>query len=489
MGRYKALFIGVNKYLDCNISPLDNVVNDVIEMSTTITSNPSPFEAKDIQVIYNTIATKSIINAAVEEFFLNASYNDILVFYWAGHGALVVDEGYFATYDTNLSNIKDTSIAMNELRNYIESSTAKTIIGVFDCCHCGAIARSALDYTRMLRGLTITGVGKVLVAACTYLQVAHEHESQPHGRFTSYFLEGIKGGAADSNGDIDVNNLFSFVASRMEAHGDQTPVYNGQIQGRIVLKSIGRSPGSPQNISNEASYIINDSGSWCLLNSDIPIKFKRIEEKQGNIIVTIENPPSQIAGLLRSIQQDVFNWNRVKTISFHNYSHKVNSLEISSAYQDEKELIILRLKRDSRDSSLFEMSVGIGGLVTVGCEEIAELRARRILLGEQYDSRFSRTEWSQLEWSVTGQGDLKISAPPEFSFLEKYRELGEDYWRLRRLYYIYLLVNSLAVESVTQLELSLVQGRLVGINFEGSKRQQYSNQPLVPIKLSGRPCE
>ncbi|SEJ29980.1 Caspase domain-containing protein [Propionispira arboris] len=485
MGQHKALFIGVNRYLDKTIHSLDNVINDVVEMSTVITSPPSNFASMDSKMIQQTLATQAIITAAVKDFFLNANDQDVLVFYWAGHGALIADEGFFIAYDSDVNHLRDTAIAMQDLRSYIEKSPAKTVIAMFDCCHSGAMMRAVNDNTQMLRGLTIQGTGKVVLAACTYMQGAYEHQHQSHGNFTAYVLDGLKGAAADAQGAIDVNQLHSFVSRKLEEDGRQIPVYYGQIQGRIILKNVSRDIQEISRVKTISllTTTINESGNWCLLN-EIPMRFVSIQEDNENIVLTLDNLTSQAVTYLKKLQQNLYFQIKMSTLTFRNYSFKIKIVTVSSAVKENVESFTVQLRRDLNTNHMMDMSVSLSGMVAVSPDEIAELRARRILLGEIKNNDYSKTEWSQLEWCIAGQGDIKIDKPPAVDHLNSYQGLKDDYWRLRRLHYIYLLVHSFTVDVITDLTLIIEGNQINHIQLEAIRSSPYTNEPTRVIKIA-----
>lgn len=245
---YKALLIGANEYNSQHYPNLDNVLNDIDAMQYVLFHSPCQY---DITIIKGINATHDNIYKNLQYFF-TCNEDDTLFLYWAGHGIT----GKFITYNTNLSNLDNTSVDMNNVADLIEQSKTTAVIAVIDTCNSGSIARSATEPM-----LNIKGHGKVIMTSSDYYQPSYEE--QGHGLFTLHFLTGLMGGAASTDGEITINSLHDYVSKMCVAK--QTPVFKATMAGSITLNKViannsintavpNMNTGTPAFRSN---YIIN----------------------------------------------------------------------------------------------------------------------------------------------------------------------------------------------------------------------------------------
>lgn len=129
----------------------------------------------------------------------------------------------------------------------------------------------------------------------------------------------------------------------------------------------------------------------------------------------------------------------------------------------------------------------------VSADEMAELRARRILLDEKlfgaggvYRGMTNSLNQGLLEHSVQGRdGGLQIKGSP---FPKLYAGMGDDpetFLAYARLYAVVLLILSNTVESIQQLELHVRGAKELSVKFEGQRAAYYSNEPPTQIKVKG----
>ncbi|MDW8801468.1 caspase family protein [Clostridium sp. A1-XYC3] len=489
---YKALLIGINKYLDKGIKPLNNVVNDVLGIGRVLGVSSVDYGQSNL---IGTQATKVNVIKSLKDFFGNCSKDDTLFLYWAGHGS-TSGNGCFITYDTKIYNILNTSIEMDYVKELIENTNAKAVVVMFDCCYSGNVAREASAVRdTMERALKVSGKGKVVIAACDYYQKAYELDKEAHGRFTYHVLQGLEGKAADEKGNVDIFNLYKYISIEMEKYEDvQTPVFNGIVTSPIILNVIEeRDSEKTHNINNykenlTGEEVIQDSGKWCLFNIEA-IKYDKVIEKDDLIEVSIVNPlPGQVA-IIRNL--DTVNpWgNNNISFTFKELCEyvKVENIEIN---HDNDEIYTIKLRKNKKGSSYgTELSVGLGGFgKSISAKELAELRARRILLGEEKNPEFSRSEWNMINMFVSKNGStgFEISKPILRDVINKFLNKSVEDWKLIRLYMIYYLIMSYTVEYIEDLKLFVYSGIISKVEFTGIRHRIYSNVDPEKVIVNDR---
>ena len=136
-GRRLALLVANSKYSDPKLGHLDSPVSDAERLRKQLESDAcgnfevipaydfSPDDAKDeIQAF----------------FFDNANKNDLLLFFYSGHGLRENGELYFAFKDTKKTVPDSRSISAKYLTSRINDSHAEKIVTILDCCFAGLIA-------------------------------------------------------------------------------------------------------------------------------------------------------------------------------------------------------------------------------------------------------------------------------------------------------------------------------------------------------------
>lgn len=138
-----ALLIGVSEYKP-DLNPLPSAVKDV-EAIQRVLANPEMggFAEADITVLKN--PQRQNIEDAIFNLFDNRQKDDLLLFYFSGHG-IKDDRGklYLSTCITKKQNgklVTPSAVAASVLHDYINDSRSQRQVIILDCCFSGAIAQ------------------------------------------------------------------------------------------------------------------------------------------------------------------------------------------------------------------------------------------------------------------------------------------------------------------------------------------------------------
>lgn len=205
-----------------------------------------------------------------------------------------------------------------------------------------------------------------------------------------------------------------------------------------------------------------------------------------NLLPSDSRDAAAIDSLSRYIRRDPVG------LAFGNKAMYARVEAITHDFVSGRDLWTVELKPDQELLSGQRM-YGEINLSGVSADEMAELRARRILLDEKlfgpggvYRGMTSRLNQGLLEDSVQGRsGGLQITASP---FPKLYASMGDDpeaFLAYARLYAVLLLVLSNTVESIQRLELNMRGAEELSVRFEGQRPAYYSNQPPIQIKVNG----
>jgi Caspase domain len=236
----RAVIIGVSRY-PSGISQLPAVESDVREMKKILESEASAFGGNEVSVLTEETASCREIIDTLQRVLSGAEPSQSTFVYLAGHGTIASDnEYYYVPFDADPKSISETCVPLKRIKELFEFSPSERLFLWLDFCHSGGIlargfggerqpdAESTIERTLNV----LQGMGKVIMCACSADQRAYEDKS--HGRFTRYLIDGLKGDASNSQGEVTANSLHDYVDFKMGSL-QQRPLFFGSLTGRIVL--------------------------------------------------------------------------------------------------------------------------------------------------------------------------------------------------------------------------------------------------------------
>ncbi len=191
--------------------------------------------------IRNEYATRENIIQAFTLIQKNALEQDVLVFYYAGHGVMsgptaqdrdfyIVPTGITQLYGKD-DTLKEKAISASELKKLSQTINAQKQIFIFDACQsAGALetlSQRGAEEEKAIAQLA-RSTGSFWITASGTSQFATEFEKLGHGAFTYSLLEGISG-KADGNGDkkLTIKELSIYIENRVPEISEQ---YKGSPQ-------------------------------------------------------------------------------------------------------------------------------------------------------------------------------------------------------------------------------------------------------------------
>ena len=218
MAKRLGICIGVNTYQNKPTANLKFARRDA-ESIASLLKNTEYGGFDKVLEIYDDEANKASLIQTAKEIFLNPNLDsdDLIVFFFSGHGA--VDRGeklFLVPHDVKF--LSDGSIDVssvlhiNELESFIDNSNSKNIVLLFDACHSGASSK----LLGKIKYQDDTNV--VLIGAARYSEKAWETPELEHGRFTESFLRCVN--LVPSQGEwITLQQSLSFVQTEMQKMG------------------------------------------------------------------------------------------------------------------------------------------------------------------------------------------------------------------------------------------------------------------------------
>lgn len=240
-GNTWSLLVGVNHYEDPNITDLSVCSNDV-ESIHSVFENKHTYSQVLSDDVGNTPIRARIL-AHIGSITKNADKEDMILFYFSGHGVYEKGESYLLPRDAYLANIKHTSIAIADVIELMKDSSARAKVIIIDACHSGAsLGKSTNIMTPdFIQRVFSEAEGIAVLSSCKQGQQSFEWPYHKQSVFTHYLLEALKGNAdIDHKGFVTVNDVSRYVTDRVKIwsikmYVSQVPTLQYTVVGDIVL--------------------------------------------------------------------------------------------------------------------------------------------------------------------------------------------------------------------------------------------------------------
>lgn len=248
----KALIVGIDYYQHGN--PLYGCVTDAKNVESLLKYNikresqeeRQQEKEKNFECVLKTassskeILSRNDLKDAIENLFSDPIPQDAL-FYFSGHGKIEYSGGYILAGDSKRG---DEGIAMADILNYANESPARNKIIILDCCYSGSFGSSGGN-----KPLAALSEGLTILTSSTKDQYSVQDEGR--GVFTSLFIDGLEGAAADIVGNITPGSLYAHIDQSLGVW-EQRPVFKTNVMNFISLRSV-----PPKMLLEELRMIID----------------------------------------------------------------------------------------------------------------------------------------------------------------------------------------------------------------------------------------
>ncbi|MCP3930322.1 MAG: peptidase C14 caspase catalytic subunit p20 [Bacteroidetes bacterium] len=182
---------------------------------------------RQIRVLIDEDATREQIIKTLRETLLRADDNDVVLFYFSGHGL----EGHFLPVDYDGFRNK---LRHEEIKNILEESQAKHKLVLADACHSGSLLALRQSVEKSLRkyyaAFKETTGGTALLMSSKGEEYSLEDGGLRSGIFSHYLIRGLKGEAdVDQDKIVSIQELYNFVYKKVRTYTGnvQTPTLTG----------------------------------------------------------------------------------------------------------------------------------------------------------------------------------------------------------------------------------------------------------------------
>ncbi len=249
--KYWAVICGIADYPG-TVNDLDYTDDDAIAIRDTLV-NDHGWNPENIILLLNSEATKSAVQNAISTIGAQDSPEDVVLFYFSGHGTHYSDVYPYDEVDGYEEAIVayDSEISDDELESWMDALDSDNKVVILDTCFSGGFIKGGGLRAKTLPGVEradikdgfvkdIDKAGYVVLAASDDDEYSYEDSTLEHGVFTYYLLEGLGPGfPADSNSDnsVSAEEAFEYARPRVESHtlNDQHPQLYDGVPGEVNL--------------------------------------------------------------------------------------------------------------------------------------------------------------------------------------------------------------------------------------------------------------
>lgn len=191
---------------------------------------------EQVRVLIDEEATRDNVLGSMDELFSRASPNDLIIFYFSGHGL----NGSFLPIDFDGFNNK---IAHEEIAAAFNKCKARFKLCLADACHSGSLiamrsGEPEPELVKFYSSLAKSVSGTALLMSSKADETSLESAGLRQGVFSHFLIRGLKG-EADANKDkvVTVQELFDFINEKVRDYtgNRQSPVIKGTYDPKMPV--------------------------------------------------------------------------------------------------------------------------------------------------------------------------------------------------------------------------------------------------------------
>ena len=247
-GHRWGVLVGVNAYDDnTNYGQLHVCVRDVQAIQEQLVAGG--FDPQRLHLLADgsdVPPTRARILTSLQSVANATEPDDLLLFYYSGHGDESGGESYLVARDGHFLTLPDTAVPVSRVQEIMQQAPARAKVILLDACHSGADFGGKGPKPMspgFIQRVFEQAKGMAVLASCEQGQFSYEWQAQERSVFTHYLLEALQGQADfDGKGFVTVQDVHRYVtngvklwASAPGRYADQTPTLHCTVAGDIIL--------------------------------------------------------------------------------------------------------------------------------------------------------------------------------------------------------------------------------------------------------------
>jgi hypothetical protein len=244
-----AVFVGANAYEDQANYPLLQVcVADATALAQQFIANG--FLGERIRVITddnpNNRPTRGNILNSLNAVAAATQPDDLLLFYYSGHGDVDENESYLVSYDGWAATLKHTAVSFSDVKQIMQQAPARNKVVILDACHAGVSLGSkgkAQMSPAFISRVFEEAEGFVVLSSCTRNQLSYQSSQRGQSIYTHFLLRALQGQADnEEKGLVTVCDINNYVTDKVKAWAAQqkciqSPTISTEMSGEIIVCS------------------------------------------------------------------------------------------------------------------------------------------------------------------------------------------------------------------------------------------------------------
>ena len=227
-----ALIVGVDNYDDKQISPLYAASNDANALADSFTRFAGFPKEQVILLASNQPSERQPTRGNVLLRLANLSklvpHDGLLLFAFAGHGIERDSNAFLLPSDAKMSDhirvLQSTALSVTDIKEWIQEMSVKQVIILLCLSRNDPTAGRGDAPNKMSdayrRGFDFASRNSQVEAFVTLYatrigQRAYEYTEKKHGYFTWAIVEALRGGAANSQGEVTLGSLEAYIQDRV----------------------------------------------------------------------------------------------------------------------------------------------------------------------------------------------------------------------------------------------------------------------------------
>ena len=256
-----AVLVGVNDYV--RLQKLRYTKNDIEALRDELLK--IGFEKKNVYCLTSGAAeeknrpTKENIEVIIETVLKLAKHGDTVIIAMSGHGVEVGGQARFCPPETkdDRASLEDSTVAIGDIFKKFERCDATFKLMLIDACREDPFRAKNVAGAKSLGTLDDPPKGVMLLQSCAKDELSYEDTDLKHGIFTHYFIEGLRGEAANKKGEVTLLSLAAYTIEETQRHAldqfraRQQPYLKGEISDFVLVKK-----GKPVEIVTPPAAVV-----------------------------------------------------------------------------------------------------------------------------------------------------------------------------------------------------------------------------------------
>ena len=221
-----ALVVGIGKFKDPTIPRLQFAAKDAKDVAALLADpQHGNFAPANITLLTDEQATRGAILNAMQQLFLQAREEDLVVTYVSSHGSPAEQErglggiGYIVTYDANVKNLWIDGLEYKDFAKKAEMIKARRKVTFLDTCFSGeaskrgekALAIEGMGVGDATAKMFLSGEGTFVITSSRENERSWESDRIQNSYFTYYLIEAMKRAKEPPT----IREVFDYLSSRV----------------------------------------------------------------------------------------------------------------------------------------------------------------------------------------------------------------------------------------------------------------------------------